>query len=232
MQSNPCEKWKPLLIASACGDLQRREEASLREHLQSCPSCARERACLEQILLAAREMPQPSQPPQAFWDHLPSRIVEKIQSTERPLQSFFLSHRALIAASVLFLACAALWGRQRNLKDKRIPSSSSKVQRVGNGVISSTLEERLAQLEEKQLDDIYSCLETEIPALMIPACDSLVHGEELQKNIYTCLPPEWDHFLHTAPSPFSWPSVLEYDVQNLSDTEREALINELNSFMT
>jgi len=71
--------------------------AEVARHIETCPVCGREAGSIARLVGGFRSLPV-VEPPQAFWDDLPSRALAEVRSTRRR-HSWALS--ALAAAALL-----------------------------------------------------------------------------------------------------------------------------------
>ncbi|MFP5287649.1 MAG: anti-sigma factor family protein [Thermoanaerobaculia bacterium] len=96
-----CEEVQDVLEAYVDGDLSTAEEARVRAHLGSCPSCATELALAEAIQRELRSLPIPDCPPEVLRKVVPFTR----RRNARPLRSVLAAAMlaAAVGASVFFL---------------------------------------------------------------------------------------------------------------------------------
>ncbi len=76
------------------------ETLAAKAHLEKCPSCRSHfefLASLAALTDESRSMPFP-EPPESYWEHLPRKVLDRIDSESRRPSDFF---RALLAPSIL-----------------------------------------------------------------------------------------------------------------------------------
>lgn len=93
-----CKEVQNVLEAYVDGDLPTAEEARVRAHLGSCPSCARELALAEAIQRELRSLPLPDCPPE---------VLRKVVPLTRPERRIARPFRAALAAAMLAAAAGA-----------------------------------------------------------------------------------------------------------------------------
>jgi anti-sigma factor RsiW len=91
-----------LLSGYVDGDLELREMARVRDHLDSCASCARTEAELRRTVAMVRSLPNDADPPAALWDRIAAEL-----DAPAPLWQRFL-RPVSIGVGTLALAAAAL----------------------------------------------------------------------------------------------------------------------------
>lgn len=76
-----CRKVRSLLSAACSDELDSRQQAVVKDHLVSCPSCRKEASYYSSLRLAARELPKRT-PSEDFNTRLLNRIAqERFQET-------------------------------------------------------------------------------------------------------------------------------------------------------
>ena len=86
------------------GDLELREMARVRDHLDACASCARTEAELRRTVAMARSLPNDAEPPAAMWDGIARGLDTPTPLWQRWLKpvSIGVGTLALAAAALLF----------------------------------------------------------------------------------------------------------------------------------
>lgn len=73
------------------------ETLAAKAHLEKCPSCRSHVEFLASLAKESRSMPFP-EPPESYWEHLPRKVLDRIDSESGRPSDFF---RALLAPSIL-----------------------------------------------------------------------------------------------------------------------------------
>lgn len=95
-----CAKVRNLLSAYVDGELESREMAAVRAHLQMCPSCCAECDEIRSIREKLHRLPQKAAPPDLL-DRIKTRLQEADEPIPQRLQPGFAATVVMAAAAVL-----------------------------------------------------------------------------------------------------------------------------------
>ena len=79
-----CENAILLVEKLVDGEASADEKALAEQHVAACADCRSHYAFVKALASASEKIELPPAPPQAYWDHLPSRIVARLHEDERP----------------------------------------------------------------------------------------------------------------------------------------------------
>ena len=163
-----CDKWKMKILLAETGELSSREEAELRDHIESCDECSSYLKDSEAIVSAAgKALPNPSISP-AVMANIRSRAKDRI----RPKTLLFSTrHTQLLAyAAALALIFGGWFFMSGNNHDLRANTFSAIISAttvndkneeevISENTILSELAEQLLQMEGFYAEDSFIDLE-------------------------------------------------------------------------
>ena len=79
-----CENAILLVEKLVDGEASADEKALVEQHVAGCTDCRTHYAFVKALASASEKIELPPAPPQAYWDHLPSRIVARLSEEESP----------------------------------------------------------------------------------------------------------------------------------------------------
>jgi len=92
-----CTELVALVEKHSDGEATAAEKLAAEAHLEKCPSCRSHVLFLASLTEESRSMPFP-EPPESYWEHLPRKVLDRIDSESRRPSGFF---RILLAPSML-----------------------------------------------------------------------------------------------------------------------------------
>ena len=92
-----CTALVALVEKYSDGEATAAEKLAAEAHLEKCPSCRSHVLFLASLTEESRSMPFP-EPPESYWEHLPRKVLDRIDSESRRPSGFF---RILLAPSML-----------------------------------------------------------------------------------------------------------------------------------
>jgi hypothetical protein len=92
-----CTALVALVEKYSDGEATAAEKLAAETHLEKCPSCRSHVEFLASLTEESRSMTFPG-PPEFYWEHLPRKVLDRIDSESRPPSGFF---RILLAPSML-----------------------------------------------------------------------------------------------------------------------------------
>ena len=120
-----CTELVALVEKHSDGEATAAEKLAAETHLEKCPSCRSHVLFLASLTEESRSMPFP-EPPESYWEHLPRKVLDRIDSESRRPSGFF---RILLAPSMLrwgalgaTLLVVAMVGVSVLREDPRTPS--------------------------------------------------------------------------------------------------------------
>lgn len=102
-----CEQVEALLGALADGELNKRQAAAVREHLDGCPSCARKLADLEQLSSLVTDAVTEEPLPPTLHDSV-MRVVRESAPDRRPLRASAMKRWGTVVACGVCLVVVAI----------------------------------------------------------------------------------------------------------------------------
>jgi hypothetical protein len=79
-----CENAILLVEKLVDGEVSADEKALVEQHVAACEDCRSHYAFVKALASASEKIALPPAPPQAYWDHLPSRIIARLHEDEHP----------------------------------------------------------------------------------------------------------------------------------------------------
>lgn len=79
-----CETAILLVEKLVDGEASADEKALAEQHVSSCTDCRSHYTFVKALTSASEKIELPPAPPQAYWEHLPSRIIARLHEDERP----------------------------------------------------------------------------------------------------------------------------------------------------
>ena len=79
-----CETAILLVEKLADGEASADEKALAEQHVSSCTDCRSHYTFVKALASASEKIELPPAPPQAYWEHLPSRIIARLHEDESP----------------------------------------------------------------------------------------------------------------------------------------------------
>ncbi len=92
-----CNEFVALVEKHSDGEATAAGKLAAETHLEKCPSCRRHVEFLASLTEESRSMPFP-EPPESYWEHLPRKVLDRIDSGSRHPPGFL---RILLAPSML-----------------------------------------------------------------------------------------------------------------------------------
>jgi hypothetical protein len=162
-----CDDFLPIIEKLADGECSAAEERRARGHLETCDACREHYEFLEALPEAARKAPL-TEPPGAYWEALPSKVMRRIdqeQSSKRSLGWFpawlapsQLRWLAVVAAGlvVVVLSYEVMMVQDTRAPVPDIPASSGRVTQDDKDVPETfeAVSKEIMEQEKREADEV------------------------------------------------------------------------------